>query len=267
MARSRNIKPSFFINDELAKISAHGRLLFIGLWTIADREGRLQDKPEKIKIQVLPYDKINVDKLLQDLHDTGFILRYETDNCPCIQILNFHKHQNPHMKEQASELPAPNLHHASTMQAPNKHGTCPADSLNPLIDTLNPLPVKSGEGASSKKDHEKLFQELWKLYPRKKGIGGVSDTQKEKLYKIGRDEMERCIDRFIRDMAKENRPLDKYPYGSTFFNSGYVDYLDINYHQDKPPTIPKRPVIDPAQKAKIADLNKQLAEKLAMGEG
>ena len=146
MARSRNIKPSFFINDELAAISPLGRLLFIGLWTVADREGRLQDKPKKIKIQVLPYDNCNVDNLLQDLHDKGFILRYNTDACPCIQILNFHKHQNPHMKEQASDIPAPNLHHASTMQEQNKHGSCPADSLNPLIDSFNP----SGEEAVKK---------------------------------------------------------------------------------------------------------------------
>ena len=139
MARSRNIKPSFFVNDDLAKISPLGRLLFIGLWTIADREGRLQDKPEKIKVQILPYDKMNVNKLLQDLNDAGFILRYKTENCPCIQILNFHKHQKPHIKEQESELPAPIVHGASMVQSTTLTGTSPADSFNPLIDSLNPI--------------------------------------------------------------------------------------------------------------------------------
>ena len=137
MARSRNIKPSFFVNDDLARITPLGRLLFIGLWTIADREGRLKDKPEKIKVQVLPYDKVNVNQLLQDLHDAGFILRYEAENCLYIQVINFHRHQNPHIKEQASELPAPDIHHTSTVQEQEKHGSCPADSLNPLIDSLS----------------------------------------------------------------------------------------------------------------------------------
>lgn len=49
MARARNIKPAFFMNDELAEIDPLGRLLFIGLWTIADREGRLEDRPARHK--------------------------------------------------------------------------------------------------------------------------------------------------------------------------------------------------------------------------
>ena len=83
MPRARNIKPSFFVNDDLAEISPLGRLLFIGLWTIADREGRLEDKPKKIKVQVLPYDDCDINDILNDLQEKGFILRYKTDKCPC----------------------------------------------------------------------------------------------------------------------------------------------------------------------------------------
>lgn len=56
MARARNIKPSFFTNLELGECSPLARLLFIGLWCIADRKGRLEDKPKQIKIQTIPYD-------------------------------------------------------------------------------------------------------------------------------------------------------------------------------------------------------------------
>jgi hypothetical protein len=48
MARSRNIKPGFFTNDELAECHPLGRLLFAGLWTIADKRG-LDDRPKKLK--------------------------------------------------------------------------------------------------------------------------------------------------------------------------------------------------------------------------
>lgn len=58
MARSRNIKPAFFFNEQLAEVAPLGRLLFIGLWTIADREGRLEDRPRKIKAEVLAYDDL-----------------------------------------------------------------------------------------------------------------------------------------------------------------------------------------------------------------
>jgi len=138
MPRSRNIKPGFFVNDELAEIEPLGRLLFIGLWTIADREGRIKDRPKKIKAQVLPFDDCNVDALLEELERQGFIVRYTVDNCNYIQVVNFTKHQNPHMKEQASEIPAPDLHDTSTMQEPDKHDKSPADSLNLIPDSLNP---------------------------------------------------------------------------------------------------------------------------------
>ncbi len=116
MARARNIKPSFFTNHKLAKCEFAARLLFAGLWTIADREGRLEDIPEKIKVLVLPYDNIDCDKLLNQLTEHEFIIRYEVNKSSYIQILNFAKHQNPHVKEGASTIPAPDKHHTSMVQ-------------------------------------------------------------------------------------------------------------------------------------------------------
>lgn len=113
MARARNIKPAFFANDDLADIEPLGRLLFIGLWTVADREGRLEDRPRRIKAEVLPYDDCDVDKLLDDLQSHGFVQRYEVDGVKCVQVISFTKHQNPHYKEGASELPAPDGHEDS----------------------------------------------------------------------------------------------------------------------------------------------------------
>ena len=120
MARARNIKPGFFMNDDLAKIEPLGRLLFIGLWTIADRDGRLEDRPARIKVETLPYDNCDVDRLLDDLARFGFIIRYEVDGVRYIQITNFTKHQNPHKNEKDSEIPAPDLHRTSIVQAPDK---------------------------------------------------------------------------------------------------------------------------------------------------
>ena len=86
-----------------------------------------------------------------------------------------------------------------------------------------------------KQAHE-LFETLWSQYPRKRGKGQVSESQIKKLHKIGSEHLGRCIKRFIRDMEAENRPIEKYMYGSTFFNSGYVDYLDENYTPPKKST-------------------------------
>ena len=107
MARARNIKPSFFINEELVELPFATRLLFIGLWTIADREGRLEDKPKKIKMALFPADDLDVNNALNELHKSGFIQRYSINEVQYIHILAFSKHQNPHVKEPASTIPAP----------------------------------------------------------------------------------------------------------------------------------------------------------------
>ncbi len=117
MARIRYIKPGFFTNDELAEIKPLGRLLFIGLWCLADKEGRLQDRPKRIKAQVLPFDGGNVDRLLDDLVEHGFITRYRVKDEPYIQVINFLKHQRPHHKEDPSMIPPTSMDGASLEQA------------------------------------------------------------------------------------------------------------------------------------------------------
>jgi hypothetical protein len=110
MSRARNIKPGFFKNDELGDCSIYARVLFIGLWCEADREGRLEDRPKRIKANILPYDDCDVDDLLNQLAERKFILRYQANGRNYIQVVNFTKHQQPHYKEVASEIPPPPGH-------------------------------------------------------------------------------------------------------------------------------------------------------------
>lgn len=179
MARSRNIKPGFFTNDELAECSPYARLLFAGLWTIADKEGRLDDRPKKVKALVLPFDNVDCDELLQQLHDRKFIQRYQIQDGAYIQITNWKKHQNPHCKEAPSEIPeycdadtkqeeeqvkedestmqvqcnsganelqvtdkheAQLEHSASTVQELEENNLNPADSFNLIPDSLILIP-------------------------------------------------------------------------------------------------------------------------------
>jgi len=109
MARSRNLKPAFFTNEYLAELPPLARLLYQGLWCIADREGRLEDRPKKIKAELLPYDNCDTDKLLNTLAESPeqFIIRYEVEGKNYIAIPTFLKHQNPHVNEAPSIIPAP----------------------------------------------------------------------------------------------------------------------------------------------------------------
>lgn len=104
MPRSRQIRHEFFLNEELASISPHARLLFIGLWLIADRDGRLEDRPARIKAQIFPYEDIDVEAILRELN-RRFIARYNVEEEPCIEILKFKKHQHIHPDEKRSIIP------------------------------------------------------------------------------------------------------------------------------------------------------------------
>lgn len=128
MSRSRNIKPGFFKNEDLAECSPWARLCFAGLWTIADREGRLEDRPKRIKGDLFAFDSVEVDPLLDELQKYDFILRYQVDGRRFIQILEFSKHQNPHHKEAQSVIPSPK----SPGLLPNAENTKPG-----ALDTCN----------------------------------------------------------------------------------------------------------------------------------
>jgi hypothetical protein len=106
VARARNIKPGFFSNEALAECSISARLCFVGLWLLADRDGRLEDRPKKIKGELFRFDSIEVEPLLIELDERAFIVRYVVDGVRVIQIPTFTKHQKPHPKEKPSTLPA-----------------------------------------------------------------------------------------------------------------------------------------------------------------
>jgi len=133
MARTRSLKPGFFKNEILGQLPLQDQLLFAGLWTLADRSGRLEDRPARIKAEIFPYRNIDVEASLCRLHQAEFIIRYTVD-APYITIPTFAKHQSPHVKEQASTIPAPGMSGACTGQAHPYTGL----PYTGLPSTLNP---------------------------------------------------------------------------------------------------------------------------------
>lgn len=105
MARARNIKPGFCKNEDLAECTVTARLCFALLPMLADRDGRLEDRPKRIKGELFPFDSIEVEPLLAELEQHDLIARYIFNGLGLIQILGFRKHQNPHHREPASTLP------------------------------------------------------------------------------------------------------------------------------------------------------------------
>ena len=106
MARARNIKPSLFKNEILGQADPLLTILFESLWCLADREGRMEDRPLRIKAETFPYrEGLDVNGYITELVRLGFIRRYSVNGVPYIQVVNFKKHQTPHNTEKPSEIP------------------------------------------------------------------------------------------------------------------------------------------------------------------
>jgi len=136
MARIRYLKPDFFIDEDLKNIPYEARLFYAGMWCYADKEGRLEDRPERLKVQIMPYDKVDPEKILQMLavnKSTGkpYIIRYSVNGSKYIQILKWDSHQKPHHTEKDSLIPSFNG------EIPV---TTPIDTSN-LLDEHSPSPL------------------------------------------------------------------------------------------------------------------------------
>ncbi len=111
MARIRYLKPDFFKDEDVGALPFEVRLFFQGLWVLADRDGRLEDRPMRLKAEIFPYDDVDVSRCLSWLvkpkggSGLPFIYRYSVDGQRFIQIVSWSKHQRPHGTERGSTIP------------------------------------------------------------------------------------------------------------------------------------------------------------------
>jgi hypothetical protein len=229
MARSRNIKPAFFLNDDLAeKNCALGRLLFIGLWTLADYRGNLEWRSGKVKAQILPYDECDINKIAINLDKSGFIRFYSDGDRIFANIVNFVKHQNPHKNEKqaGSDIPEFNesmrqvvdlkeltINRDLSRLKPEQDGTNPADSLLLIPDSLLLIP-SCGETEVSPNLNKFLppsKQEVW-AYMFEIGKGSELEAEKfvdfyqSKGWVVGKTKM-KDWKASVRNWTKSQQPM------------------------------------------------------------
>lgn len=100
-------------------------------------------------------------------------------------------------------------------------------SVNPISD--NPLHKKKIGKKENKIKTIPLSQidEVWKLYPNKKGKSDSYKNIPKLISQHGFEEIKKCVERYCIEVKDQDK---KYMmYGSTFFNGRFEDYLDENY--------------------------------------
>lgn len=115
MPRIRTVKPELFKHEDLFDAEIETglplRVAFVGLFTQCDREGRFEWRPRQLKTDILPYDQVDMERVLHALATRGFLVKYA-----CVSgnqekvfgaIPTFRKHQVINNKERESEIPEP----------------------------------------------------------------------------------------------------------------------------------------------------------------
>ena len=96
MARRRMIDPNFWQSEDISRLSPFARLLFIGMISNADDEGRGRANTNYLKSIIFPYDDIRVaevDKALSEISHNTSVVVYEVAHSRYYAFTNWKKWQ------------------------------------------------------------------------------------------------------------------------------------------------------------------------------
>ncbi len=109
MSRIRTVKPELFNHEALFEAEQAYqlplRLAFIALFTCCDKAGRFRWQPRRLKLDMLPYDDLDMARVFDALNARGFIKKYECDGESYGCIPSWSRHQVLNHRETDSPLP------------------------------------------------------------------------------------------------------------------------------------------------------------------
>lgn len=97
MPRIRTVKPDFWTDEKIGRLKREERLLFIGLWNLADDQGVIKNSSVYIKGQLFSYDDdlrtLTIDAWLASLITARMLVpfRFEAESYLCIRTFDEHQ--------------------------------------------------------------------------------------------------------------------------------------------------------------------------------
>lgn len=235
--RTREIRPGFFKNEDLVGLPFETRLLFIGLWCLADRDGRLEDRPLRIKLEIFPGDNVDIESNLTLLAQRGFIRRYQLDGSRYIAIPKFSQHQRIHPKENPSVIPEPGISPADPGNPIPAGFSCSVPSVPsvPSVSSeisLTPSPQSSGNGSSRPRFD---LEAIYAVYPRKRGkASGLKALESRVRDAETYRRVLRAAEMFAKECKRKGTESDYIPHFSTWIHQQrWEDYSDVNDADEK----------------------------------
>ncbi len=238
MARIRTIKPDFFESESLAQCSMEARLVFIGLFTIADDEGRLKDLPRKLAGEVFPHDDISPEQMsvwLDELENAHCIARYTHENAHFLHIPHWNAHQKI-AHPTPSRLPAPP---DECEPIPEILGEIPQASEKLSIGSRNKEVGNRNAHRKGVRVYDEKFDEVWEHYPRKKSKAyALKAYTARRREGISHDDLLTATKNYAAYVKSRHTDPEYVLWGATFFgpNERWKDYLEAEQMPGQQPS-------------------------------
>lgn len=254
MARIRTIKPEFWRDEKIMDCAPVERLLFIGLWGLADDYGRYELAPRNIRAELFAEDEISSEQvrgMLMDLSAKGLITVYSAEGKDYFYVTNWDKHQRIDNKAKP-KYPSPFGIGPSQEKREQENPSEPSQILarNSEDSGKKSLEGKGKEKEGKRKKNSRLvadatqpsepskFEEFWKSYPRRDGPNPRKPAEQKfnALVKTGVDPdlMVAAAKRLAVDEAKRSNIGTRFiPQAITWLNQQrWTDHAAVAFSAD-----------------------------------
>lgn len=158
MARIRTLKPEIWMSPQVMNLPKDSRLLFIGLITQADDEGRGTADARRVKAAIFGGDddtSSNVRRMLDEIAAQGLIVIYHDEKHGDLYALRSWKHHQKIDKPKPSGYPAPPIplpvvDTSSTSRRGSEGSSGGRDRIVPEGSSREAEPVDNGDNSGAK---------------------------------------------------------------------------------------------------------------------
>ena len=198
MARKRMIDPSIWINEDFGTLTNLAKLVYIGLFSMADDEGRGKASPAYIKAVLFPYNDdlriADIIKTLSEISSTMSVIFYSCDENMYYTLTSWKTWQKID-KPSKSKIPK---FDETTMErlSFDEHST-----NTPRILSLNRIEKNKNKNTKEKKEKRNIKEK-----DPNENVGEFEDIIKSNF---ADDEVIECIHEFIKMRKSIKKPLTR----------------------------------------------------------
>ena len=184
MARKRMIDPNIWQSEDFSKLSTLGKLVFIGLFSLADDEGRGRSNPVYLKSTLFPYEEgirsADIDKTLSEISSNMSVIFYSCDGSSYYSLYNWNTWQKI---DRPTESKIPEYDENTMKRLFDEHSTNNRRAFAP-----------------NRKEDNRIEKENKRI--RIKDIYNQNCSNLPQIQKLT-DKREKAIDKFLKEFTEE----------------------------------------------------------------